>query len=167
MTLDLVRDVEQHVDLRYRGIAFDHALHDPPYPTRTLAARGALAAALVFVEFRQSRDRLYDIRRLVHDDDGGGPKPTLDSDQAVEIHQHRLADRFRYDRHRRTARNDGEQIVPAAAHAAAVSLDQLAQWYAHCLFDIARRVHMAGKAIDLGARVAGPADIGKPSSTAT
>ena len=113
VTLDLVRDVEQHVDLRHRGIAFDHALHDPPHPTRTLAARGALAAALVLVEFRQPRDRLYDIGRLVHDDDGGGAEPALDGDQAVEIHQHRLADRLRYDRHRRTAGNDARADCPS------------------------------------------------------
>src|SRR5690242_16985992 len=136
MTLDLMRDIEQRVDLRHRGIAFDHALHDPPHPTRTLAARGALAAALVLVEFRQPRNRLYDIGRLVHDDDCGGAEPALDRDQAVEIHQHCLADRFRYDRHRRTAGNDAEQIVPAAAHSATVPLDQLAQRYAHRLFDI-------------------------------
>src|SRR5205823_11973513 len=158
--------VEQHVDLRHRGITFDHALHDTPHPTRTFAARGALAAAFMLVEFRQPRDRLYDIRRLVHDDDCSGAEPALDCDQAVEIHQHRLADGFRYDRHRRTAGNDAEQIVPAAANSAAVPLDQLAQRYAHRLFDIAGRVHVAGQAVDLGAGVSRPADAGKPGSAA-
>src|SRR5207237_9869563 len=75
-------------------------------------------------------------------------------------------DGFRYDRHRRTAWNDAEQIVPAAAHSAAMPFDQLAQRYAHRLFDIAGRVHVAGKAVDLGARVARPADTGKPSRAA-
>src|SRR5690348_14166334 len=139
MTLYLVRDVEQRVDLRLRGIAFDHAFHDPPDPTRTFAARRALPTALMLVEFRQPRNRLYYIGRLVHDDDCSGAEPALDGDQAVEIHQHRLADGFRYYRHRRTAGNDAEQIVPAAAHSAAVLLDQFAQRYAHRLFDIAGR----------------------------
>ena len=46
----------------------------------------------------------------------------------------------RHQRHRRAAGNDREQIVPAAAHAAGMVLDQLAQRNAHRLFDIARLV---------------------------
>src|ERR1700757_3526179 len=47
MALDLVRNVQQHVDLGPRGFAPDHALHPPPYPAGTFAAWGALAAAFV------------------------------------------------------------------------------------------------------------------------
>ena len=113
VALDLVGDVEQHVDLRDRGVAFDHALHDPPHPAAALAAWGALAAALVLVEFRQPRDRLHDVGRFVHHDDRGGAEPALHGDQAVEIHQHRLADRFRQDRHRGAAGDDRRADCPS------------------------------------------------------
>ena len=61
-------------------------------------------------------------------------------------------------RHRRAARDHGEQVVPAAAHAAGMALDQLAQRDAHLLFDVARLVHVAGNAEQLGAGVVRPAD---------
>src|SRR5208283_2740311 len=166
MTLDLVRNVEQHVHLCYRGVALDHALHDPPYPPETLAARGALAAALMLVEFRQPRDRLHDVRRFIHHDDRRRAESTLDGDEAVEIHQHRLADRLRYYRYRRAARNDREEVVPAAAYPARVPLDQLAQRDAHRFLDIAGRVHMARQTVDLGAGIPRPANPGKPRGTA-
>src|SRR6185312_11321331 len=50
VAFDLERDLEQHVDLLDRGVAFDHALHHAPHPAGALAARRALAAALVLVE---------------------------------------------------------------------------------------------------------------------
>src|SRR5688500_10329748 len=50
VAFDFARRVLQHVDLGYRSIADDHPLHDPPHPAGALAARGALAAALVLVE---------------------------------------------------------------------------------------------------------------------
>src|SRR5579885_3827450 len=49
MPLDLVGDVEQHVDLGNLGLAFHHSLHDPPHPSRALPAGGALAATFVLV----------------------------------------------------------------------------------------------------------------------
>ena len=63
--------------------------------------------------------------------------------------------------------NDGQQVVPAAAHAAGMFLDQLAERNAHRLFDVARRVHMAGNAEELGAGVARvAADAGEPGGAA-
>ena len=49
-------------------------------------------------------------------------------------------------RHRRAAGDDREQIVPAAAHAAGIAVDQLAQRDAQLLLDVARLVHVAGDA---------------------
>ena len=46
-----------------------------------------------------------------------------------------------------------EQIVPAAADAAACVVDQLAERDAHRLFDIAGLVDMAGDAEELGADI--------------
>ena len=45
-------------------------------------------------------------------------------------------------------------------------VDQLAQGYAHLLLDIARRVHMAREAEELGAGVVGAAERGEPGGAA-
>ena len=72
----------------------------------------------------------------------------------------------RDQRDRRTAGNDGEQIVPAAADAAAVRVDQLAERQAHGFFHDAGLVHMAADLEQLGAFVLGPADGGEPGRAA-
>src|SRR5262249_55869978 len=158
--------VEQHVDLADFGVALDHPFHDAPHPASTLATGRALAAAFVLVELREPGDRLDDIGRLVHDDDRGGAEPRLDVAQRVEIHQHGVADRFRDDRYRGAARDDAEEIVPAAADAPGMPLDELTQRDTHRLLDIARRVDVAGDAEDLGALVLRPADAGEPGGAA-
>src|SRR5690606_18894995 len=91
VALYLTRDFLEHVDLIEAGVATDHAFHHPPHPARALAARRALAAALVHVEPAQPRDGAYDVGRLVHHDDGCRAKAGTDLAQAVEIHQHRVA----------------------------------------------------------------------------
>src|ERR1700681_1487294 len=50
VTLDLFCHFQQHVDLALVGAALSHPGQDPPHPPRALAARRALAAALVLVE---------------------------------------------------------------------------------------------------------------------
>src|SRR5688572_14368945 len=69
VTLYLLGDVFQRVDLLDARVARHHAFHHAPHPAGALAARRALAAALVLVEVAEPRDRLNDIGRLVHDDD--------------------------------------------------------------------------------------------------
>src|ERR1700724_2897592 len=150
---------------RPRGVPRHQPLHSPPYPTQTLAARRALAAALVLVKLRKPSDRLHNIRRLVHDDNGSGAKGALDRLQAVKIHQHCLADRFRETRHARTPGDDSQKVVPAAAHSAAMPVDQLLERNAHLLFDVAGRVHMTRQTVDLGTGVSRPPDPGEPRRT--
>ena len=60
------------------------------------------------------------------------------------------------------ARNNCLQIVPTAAHAAGMFVDQLLERNAHDLFDIARIVDMAGYGINLGAGVVLAAKAGEP-----
>src|SRR6185503_19870258 len=50
VALDLGGDLEQQVDLALVGAALGHAGEHPPHPAGALAARGALAAALMLVE---------------------------------------------------------------------------------------------------------------------
>src|SRR5258708_26467065 len=45
VAFDLEGDLEQHVDLRDRRVALDHALHHPPHPPGPFPARPAPAAA--------------------------------------------------------------------------------------------------------------------------
>ena len=72
----------------------------------------------------------------------------------------------RQARRRRAAGDHRQQIVPAAAHAAGMALDQLAHRDAHRLLDIARLVHMAGDAEDFCPGVARTADRREPRRAA-
>src|SRR5665213_4316262 len=166
VSFDLEGNLEQHVDLARLGLALHQALHDAPHPAGALAAGRALAAALMLVELRQARDRLHDVGRFIHDNDRGGAEAGLHVLERVELHQHGVADRFRNHRHGGAAGNNREQIVPAAAHAAGVLVDELPERDAHRLLDIARLFDMAGNAEDLGALVLRPADAGEPGAAA-
>ena len=69
VALDLLGNVEQHVDLALVRAALGHAADHAPHPARALAARRALAAALVLVEIAEPGDGADDVGRLVHHDD--------------------------------------------------------------------------------------------------
>src|SRR5476651_208827 len=99
VTLDLLGDVVQRIDLLNSRVARDHAFHHAPYPAEPFAAGRALATALMLVEIGEPRDRLDDVGRLVHDDDRRRAEAALMVLQCVEIHQDRVADRL--GQHRR------------------------------------------------------------------
>src|SRR6266540_2449168 len=61
VTLDLGRDLHQHVDLALVGAAFGHAAEHPPHPAHALPAGRALAAALVLIEIRDARHGADDV----------------------------------------------------------------------------------------------------------
>src|SRR5579862_1156089 len=166
VTLDLARHFLQHVEFSDGRVARDHPLHHPPHPAEPLSARRALATAFVFVEGREARDRAHDVGRFVHDDQSRGAEPRLLGDEAVEIHQHLVADRRGQAWRRRAARDHRHQIVPTAAHAASMALDEFPHRDRHFLFDVARALDVARDAEDLGAGVARPADAGEPRGAA-
>ena len=60
VTLDLLRHLQQHVDLALVGAAIGHAGEHAPLPPCAFAARRALAAALVLVEIGDAGDRACD-----------------------------------------------------------------------------------------------------------
>ena len=167
VAFDLFGDFQEHVDLALVGAALDHAVEHPPHPAGAFAARRALAAALMLEEVADARDRRDHVGRLVHHDDAGGAERRLHGTGAVEIHDQVFAIRRRDQRARGTAGNDRQQIVPAAADAAAVLLDQLAERDAHGVFHDAGRVDVAGDAVKLGADIVGAADAGEPAGAAT
>src|SRR5476651_2203070 len=166
VTLDLLGDVVQRIDLLNSRVARDHAFHYAPYPAEPFAAGRALATALVLVEVGQTSDRLDDVGRLVHDDNRCRAEAALLVLQRVEVHQDRVADRLGQHRRRRTTENDGQQVVPAAAYAAGMLLDQLLEGNAHRLFDVARLVYVPGDAEEFGAGVVRAANAAEPGSTA-
>ena len=166
MALDLLGDVVQQVDLAELGVAPADPDQHAPQPAGALAARRALAARFVHVELGQPRDRRDHVGRGVHHDHGGGAEAALHVAQRIEVHQHVVADRLRDQRHRGAARDDREQVAPAAAHAPGVLVDQLPQRDAHRLLDRARLVHVARDAVDLGARVVRSAEAREPGGAA-
>ena len=93
----------------------------------------------MLVEIADAADRADDVGRLVHDDDRRGAEAGAERLQPVEVHR-RVHDLGRRDqRHRRAAGDDGEQIVPAAADAAGMLVDQLAERDRHRFLDHARQ----------------------------
>ena len=72
MALDLIGDIQQHIDLALLGAPIRHAGQDPPHPARAFAAGRALAAALMLVEISQPANGADDVGRFVHHDDGRG-----------------------------------------------------------------------------------------------
>src|SRR3546814_2590421 len=93
------------------------------------------------------------VGRLVHHDRGGGAEAGAEFLEPVEIHRRVHDLRRGNQRHRRSAGDHREQIVPAAADAAAMGVDQLAEADAHFLFDDTGLVHMAADLEQLGALV--------------
>mmetsp|Transcript_3204 Transcript_3204/g.6113 ORF Transcript_3204/g.6113 Transcript_3204/m.6113 type:complete len:562 (+) Transcript_3204:1383-3068(+) len=160
--LDVVRNVLDHVHLRPEAIALPDAVHDVGHHARALAAGGALVAALVLVEHGNAGQRLHEVRALVHDNHRGGPQGTALVHQRVEVHQHIVADALGQHRNGAAARDHRQQVVPAAPHAAAVLLQQLAQGDAHALLHRARRVHVAGDAEQLRPAVVLAPEAGEP-----
>ena len=153
------------------GVAFAQALHHSPHPAGALAARRALAAALMLVEIADPTDRADDVGRLVHDDDGRRAEAGAKRLQPIEIHR-RVEDLLgRHQRNRRSAGNYGQQIteivwVLAAPNAVAMAADQLAKADAHRFLDDAGRVHMARQLEQLGAFVLRIADAREPLGAA-
>src|SRR5262249_47008076 len=148
------------------GATLRHAGEHAPHPAHALAAGRALAAALVLVEIRDAGHGGDDVGRLVHHDHGRGAERRLELAAAVEIHQQLIGLMRRDHWHRGAAGNDREQIVPAAAHAAGMFVQQLAQRNAHRLLNVAGLLDVAGDAEQLGAGVVRPADAGEPGGAA-
>jgi len=167
VSLDLLGQLQEHVDLALARLAALQALHDLRGPLAALAAGGALSAALVLVELGQAGDGAHDVGGLVHDDDGGRAETRLGVFERVKVHDLVVADVLREDRGRGATGDHGQQVVPSAADTTAVALDQLAKGDGHLLLDGARVVNVAGDAEELGTRIALTAERGEPARAAT
>ena len=106
------------------------------------------------------------VRRLVHDGDRCCPQTGLHLLERIEVHQHSVADALGKTGHGTAAGDDGQQIVPAAAHTAAVLLDELLERDGHLLLHRAGIVDVAADAEELGAAVVLATEASEPASTA-
>lgn len=166
VALDLLGELLEHVDFTLLGVAGFETLHHLKRPLASLAARRALAAALVLVEGGETADGADDIGSLVHDDDGRGSETGLRIFQGVEVHELVVTDGLGNHGCGGSAGDNSEQVIPAAADAAAVSVDQLAERDGHFLLDCARVIDVAGDTEELGAGVAFTTEASEPAGAA-
>ncbi len=134
MTLDLLRQFLQHVNLSCLRLSLLESLHDLFRPLATLSARGTLAAALVSVEGAQPRYCPDHVGAFVHDDNSSSTKTRLAIFQTIKIHELVVTHMPWQDWRRRPARDDSFEIVPTAADATTVFVDELAERNAHLFF---------------------------------
>ena len=153
MPFNLLRQLLQHVNLPLPRLAPLKPLHDLLRPLAALTTRRALATALMPVKGRKPRNGAHDIRALVHNDYGRRSQPGLAVFERVEIHELLVADSLRENGCRRAARDDGFEVVPSTANAAAVFLDEFLEGDAHLLFDGAGVVDVSRDAEQFGALV--------------
>ena len=128
VAFDLARDLLQGVDLRparrgLRPCGSSRASSSRCLPGTACTGRSSRACRIAMsraIARMMSVDLSMTMTAAV-------PRPLLHVAQAVEIHQHGVADRLRNDRDRCAAGNHRQQIVPPAAHAAGMLVDQFPQ----------------------------------------
>mmetsp|Transcript_35252 Transcript_35252/g.64064 ORF Transcript_35252/g.64064 Transcript_35252/m.64064 type:complete len:454 (-) Transcript_35252:330-1691(-) len=167
VALDLAGDLLEHGDLALVGLAALHADQDALQPAGALAAGRALAAALVLVEVREPADGSDHVHGVVHDGDGRCAQAGAPRLKIVKIHQRLRGGLVVQHGHAGPARDHRLQVVPAAAHAAAVLLQQVLQRDGHLLLHDHGVVHVPTDAEELGAVVVGAAEAGEPGGAAT
>jgi hypothetical protein len=115
----------------------------------------------MLVEGREPGDRADDVGRLVHDDQRRGAEPDFCATRLSKSIS--TVSQISFGRTASTSRRGSPPSdCPSRRAPRRHALDQLLHRDRHRLFDIARRVHMAGNAEDLGAGVALAADAGEP-----
>lgn len=167
VTLDLLGQLLEHVDLTLAGLTLLHTLHHLHGPLAALTAGSALTARLVLVEGGQTRDGANNVGRLVHDDNGSGTETTLRVLQGVEVHELVVTNGLGKDGSRGSTGNDSEEVVPAATDTSTVAVDQLAQGDRHLLLDSAGVVDVSGDTEKLGTSVALTAERREPAGATT
>src|SRR6266540_845382 len=155
-----LRDVEDGVQVFLATLALDDAAGHLVDPPGGLAARRALAAALVGIEARDDHERLGHGHRVVHHDDAG--RADHGAFALGPLHVHLDVDLVRrQDGGRGAAGHDGLELPPAA-DAAAMVVDQLPQRDGHWRFDATRLHDMTGDGIQPRAALALGAEAREP-----
>src|SRR5712691_8555863 len=69
---DVVRDIEQQIQILLLSLAVLDAVHHPVQPAGAFAARRALAAGFLEVKIGKPKQRFHHARRFIHNDDCAG-----------------------------------------------------------------------------------------------
>jgi hypothetical protein len=167
VTLNLLGQLLEHVNLTLTALTLLETLHDLLSPLASLTARCALAATLVAVEVAETADGTDDIGTLVHDDNGGSSETRLAVLEGVEVHQLVVANALGQNGSGRTTWDDGLKVVPATTDTTAVLVNQLTERNGHLLLDSARVVDVSGDTEELGTLVALTTEASEPVTAAT
>lgn len=165
MTLNLLGELLEHVNLPLTSLALLESAHDLLRPLAALSAGCALAATLVAVEVAETADGPDNIGALVHDDNGSSTETRLAILEGVKVHQLVIADVLGQDRSGRTTGDDGQKVIPSTSNTTTVLVNQLTQGNRHLLLDGDGVVDMARDTEELGALVSLTAKAGEPASS--
>ena len=94
---DVVGDGLERVRILHDAAAEQHAVGDLLHPERAFAARRALAAALVRVEFVDVVQRPDHVARVVHHDHAAGAGHRAGGGERIEIHRDFIDRHFAFD----------------------------------------------------------------------
>lgn len=164
VTLNLLGKLQEHVDLALRAATLDEAEEmsalgpwasniahddcDPPrhhvgHPGRALTAGRALSTRLMLVKLGEPGDGLDHIRRFVHDDDGTRAEAGAKVLERVIVHKGDLAVGLGHDGDGAASRDDTLEVIPSAADATAVLLEELLERDRHFLLNDTGLVDMS------------------------
>ena len=137
VSINLERELFEHIDLSKVSVSELHALEEIDHPASSLTAWSALSATLVLVELGEAENGVDDIGLFVHDDDGGGAETRLASLEVVEVHDGLRAVLVVHHLYGRTTGDDGLQVVPSTLDTSAVAVNQLSERNTHLLLNCA------------------------------
>jgi hypothetical protein len=167
VTLNLLGELLEHINLAGSATALLESAHDLFSPLAALSAGSTLAATLVAVEVAETADGSDNVGALVENNDGGGTETRLRVLETIKVHNLVITDALGKDRSGRTTGDDGQEVVPTASDTTAVLLDKLAERNRHLLLDSARVVDHPRDTEELGALVSLTAKAGKPASSSS
>jgi hypothetical protein len=167
VTLNLLGELLEHVNLTLTGLTLLKSLHHLLCPLATLSARCALAATLVAVEVAETADSSDNIGALIHNDNSSSAESRLAVLEGIEVHQLVITDVLGENRSRRTTGDDSQKVIPSTSNTTTVLVNQLTQRDGHLLLNSAGVVDMARDTEQLGTLVSLTAEASKPASSSS
>src|SRR5579872_4215503 len=144
---DLVRDVDQHLDVARHAFAFQDALEHEFQPVAAFTARRALTARFMREETHERKRSLDEIGRIVEDDDGARAEHRAVLGHVLVIVRH--VEMLFEETGRAAAARLHRQEFASVAQTAGAIVDQLTQRRSERNFVIARLLHVAADGDDL------------------
>jgi len=167
VTLNLLGEFLEHVNLTLTSLTILESLHHLLCPLASLSARCALAATLVAVEVAETADSSDNIGALIHDDNSSRSETRLAILKGIEIHKLVITDVLRENGSGRTTGDDSQKVVPSTSNTTTVLLNQLTHGNGHLLLNCAGVVNMARDTEELGTLVALTTETSEPASSSS